>query len=439
MVAEESYRPEAEVLRGGPKPTLRIEGRGYFRGVKRIARLFIFALVLALLATPVAWSIGSVGIQSRADRSPGAPIAHAITTVTGVAISPLLATSALGAFQWIEADSPAARAALPWYAQPKFWIPALLIVAVCAAKDTFGVAVPPVLKKPLDALEVAENKFSGLIAAGAVIPIAMNEFSKLLVEQSAGAPAPMPAGLAMIPVLGVNWAPALDILTIPFGIAVFAVVWMASHAINVLILLSPWGAIDAALKSMRTALLGLLALTATIHPWLGALLSIVVIVFAYFVAGWSFRLTVFGAIVCWDFFTGRRGRFTPTGNANRMFSGSATAVPVRTYGRLVRRADGGLEFAYRPWLVRPERVVAVNAPPPTLAIGRGLFWSTIVSDAVGTLFLLPPRYRGHEEALVRMYAFGGGVRPAGLRKAWTSLKELIGGRSAEPAPATVVP
>ena len=39
-------------------------------------------------------------------------------------------------------------------------------------------------------------------------------------------------------------------------IAIFAIVWMASHAINVLILLSPWGAIDAALKSARTARLG---------------------------------------------------------------------------------------------------------------------------------------------------------------------------------------
>src|SRR6185295_4281527 len=106
--------------------------------------------------------------------SPAAPIATALSTITGIAISPLLGTSGYGAYKWFTAKDDAARAALPWYAQVKFWLPALLLVGVCAAKDTFGAMIPTGLKKPLDVLETVENKISGLVAACAVIPFAID-------------------------------------------------------------------------------------------------------------------------------------------------------------------------------------------------------------------------------------------------------------------------
>jgi hypothetical protein len=400
--------------------------------VKRIAPFLAVALIGVMFFGSVAWAATAAVTRPASDRSPGAPFASALSTVTGVAISPLLGTSAMGAYQWFAAKNEAAREHLPWYAQPKFWVPALLVVAACAAKDAFGAAVPAPLKKPLDTLEVVENKFSGLIAAGAVVPVAVDAFAKMYLQESAHtASTGATSGFAMIPALGLSWAPALDVLLVPLAVAIFAIVWMASHAINVLILLSPWGAVDAGLKAARTGLMGLLALTATINPWVGALLSVVVIIVAYFVAGWSFRLTVFGAIMSWDFFTGRRHRFVPESNANLMFSsGAFPGVPVRTYGRLGRRDDGGLEFVYRPWLIRPPRTITLPNTRAGLAVGSGLFFSIITSESGGALFLLPLRYRGHEATLVERYGFGGGVRAAGLRKAWHSLKDLIGGRTA---------
>jgi hypothetical protein len=361
-----------------------------------------------------------------------APIAGVISTVTGIAISPLLGTGAYGAYQWMAAKDDAARAALPWYAHWSFFGPALLIVAACAAKDAFGAVVPPGLKKPLDVLELVENKTSGLVAAGAVVPFTMATLSKMLVggKTAAAGVVLAPSGLAMVQVGAIDWSPVLSVLMVPFGIAVFAFVWMASHAINVLILLSPWGAIDAALKGLRTAVLGLLTLSATIDPWVGALLSLVVIAVAYLVAGWAFRLTTFGAIFSWGYLTRRSGRFTPGENDNWMFAGgNLPGVPVRTYGRLVERTAGGLEFHFRPWLVLPVRTAPV--PTTTLAVGRGFFLSTIVADSGDTFFLLPPRYRGHEDELVRAYRFAGGVREAGLRKAWSAMKELFGGSAAK--------
>lgn len=364
-----------------------------------------------------------------ADKSPGAPLAGAVSAVTGMAISPLLGTGGYGAYLYVTAKDETARAALPWFAQLSFWLPALVIVGACAAKDALGAALPPGWKKPLDVLETVENKATGLLAAGAVVPFTMASLSKMLVAQGpAVAPHLMPSGLAAIQVAAIDFSWLLNLLTVPFGVAVFALVWMASHAINALILVSPWGAIDAALKGARTALLGLVTLAATINPWVGAGLSLIVIVLAYFLAGWAFRLNVFAAVFCWDFVSGKRKRFAPTAAGSPMFSGSKltkAGVPVRSLGVLRNEPENGrLVFSYKPWLVLPVREVAVETAAP--CVGRGLFFSTI-DDGERTVMILPPRYRGHEETLVRVMEIEGGVKPAGLIKAWGALRDLFSG------------
>ncbi len=391
--------------------------------------LFSFLLVFA----PLLPAAEPAPAPAARDASPAAPIAAAISTVTGIAISPLLGTSGYGAYKWFTAKDDAARAALPWFAQVKFWLPALLIVAVCALKDSFGAIVPTGLKKPLDMLETIENKFSGLVAAGAVVPFAMDTLSKMVFAGGAGvAPELAHTGLATIHLAAFDLTWLLNLLTVPFGVAIYVLVWLASHAINVLIILSPWGAIDAGLKAGRTALLGLITISATMNPWISAILSLVVIVFAYFIAGWAFRLTIFGTIFTWEFVTRRCNRFAPAADSNAMFSGAHLAgVPIRTYGRLNRAAAGGLEFVYRPWLFLAPRRHVVVTPAAQLAAGTGAFFSDIVDSEDRTLFTLPPRYRGHEESLARLLAFGG-VRPIGLHKAWSELGEMLGGRAIKP-------
>ena len=397
--------------------------------MKRFPFACLLIGLLAVSFTPLRAATDAMS-ASAGDKSPASPIAHAVSTVTGLAISPLLGTGAYGAYQWFSAKTPEQKARLPWYAQTTFWLPALLIVGVCAAKDSLGAVIPPGLKKPFDVLEIVENKASGLVAAGAVVPFTMNSLSKMIADYHLAHPALHPTGLATI--ASIDWSWLLNILTVPLGIAVFAVVWMASHAINVLILLSPWGAIDAALKGARTALLGLIAVTATLNPWFSAMLSLVVILIAYLVAGWAFRLTIFGTIFSWDFFTIRKNRFTPAARENKLFSSAGltkTGVPVRTYGRLVSEPENGkLLFVYKPWMILAARTVTVPLAAPS--VGKGLFFSTI-RDGERTAFILPPRYRGHEDAVVRIYRLEGGVQDAGLLKAWGSLKELFGGSAAK--------
>ncbi|MCX6953167.1 MAG: hypothetical protein NTV51_13525, partial [Verrucomicrobia bacterium] len=82
--------------------------------MKRLSPVWLLALSLTLIAAPFAWAATAQPRAPAADHSPVAPLATAVTTVTGIAISPLLGTGAYGAYQWVAAKDEAARAALPW-------------------------------------------------------------------------------------------------------------------------------------------------------------------------------------------------------------------------------------------------------------------------------------------------------------------------------------
>jgi hypothetical protein len=393
--------------------------------MKRLVSLLLLcALVFSTVAPAVhANTQPAPAPAASAETSKVAEISTTLAAITGIAISPLFGTGAYGAYRYISSKDKSPEA-LPWFANPLFFVPALLIAGLCAAKDSFGAVFPPGWKKPLDVMETLENKLSGLVAAGAVIPLTMSSLSKLLVT-SAGAVEPgIPVGFAMIPVGAMDFSWLLSVVTVPAGVIIFAVVWMASHAINVLILLSPWGAIDAALKSARLAVLGLLTVTTQMDPKNGAVLSLVIIVAAYLVSGWAFRLTTFGTIFCWDFFTRRRRRFTPDTTENLLFSGNALTedVPIRTYGRLARVSEGKYAFRYRPWLLLPERKLELAAED--VRIQRGLIFVD-VSAREKVLFTLPPRYCGHEEELARIYRIDQ-IEDVGLRKAWGWIADTCG-------------
>lgn len=401
--------------------------------MKRFAPTALLLAALCMLTVPL-WAATKAPAKPKGNEVPsaGLELAKTATQVTGIAISPLLGVSTVGAYQWFSAHTPEEKAALPWFSNPLVWLGGFLLVGACAFKDSFGAMIPPGMKKPFDVLETVENKVSGLVASGAVIPVLVGTLSKAMAH---GAPAAALShhlnfgSLAFLHLGAVDTSWLLNLLMVPLAVAVYAIVWVASHAITVLILLSPWGAVDAVLKSARTALLGLVTATAFIDPVVGAALSVVIIVVAYFVAGWAFRLTVFGTVFCWDFFTARSKRFTPLADANLVFTArEIDGVPVRTYGRLCQAADGALTLRFKPWLVLPERTVAV--PREGIVVGKGVFYSEVLghdkeSDKVKTLLLLPPRYVGHEELFARTYRISG-TCDVGLRRAWGWIKEALG-------------
>lgn len=401
------------------------------------SRIFRIVLITVLLGSlPL---LGATQPLKGKDKSasPAVELSQTVAAMTGIAISPLLGTGVYGAYKYIKADETQ-RASLPWFANPAFFIPALLIAGLCAAKDSLGIVFPPGLKKPLDVAEVLENKMSGLVAAGAVIPFTMDSISKMITDHSSAINLHLPENLAVLNFAAMDFHWLLDIVTVPVGIAVFAMVWMVSHAINVLILLSPWGAIDAALKAARLSVLGLITVTAQLDPKSAGVLCLIIIIAAYFLSGWAFRLTVFGTLFCWDFFTRRSGRFALSGAENKAFSSTLLATkktPVRTYGYLVKGGEGKHVFRFRPWLFLPPRSVPVDTS--SAYVGHGMFFSSVYVGEKAML-ILPPRYQGHERAFAELYGLTG-VQEAGLRKAWSWLKEGFGftKRGSLPAPAGV--
>ncbi len=386
-------------------------------------------LALALLVCGVLLAVNAATNSPPPARSVGAPVkatpgveaAQALSTITGVAISPLLGVSAVGAWRYLHTPEEK-RARLPWFAQPWFWIPALVLVGIVAAKDVMGPALPTTLKKPFDVAEVFENKISALVAAGAFVPIIAAIFGSMSGEEC------MLGGtlLAMV-----DPAALLNVVTVPVAVFVFLVVWMASHVINVLILISPFATVDAGLKTVRLFLLGTVAMAGFANPYAGAAWSLVIFLSAYLLAGWSFRLTVFGTIFAWDLLTLRQKWFAPKLGANWMFTARKLhQVPVRTWGKLVRDETGQLALKYRPLLLLKAQTLAL--PPGQYVAGCGLVYPVLIrveGDKDKTILTLPPRYRTHEAELARIYGLAG-VRDVGIMKGfkavWGWLKELCG-------------
>jgi hypothetical protein len=383
------------------------------------------ALLLCVALFGAAAQAADSGSKPSSGKSaPGLEAAQAISTITGVAISPLLGVSGVGVVKYFK-TAPDKRAKLPWYAQPWFWGPALLLVALVFVKDTFGTALPTVVKKPFDIAEVIENKISGLVAAGAFVPLIAMIFTSAGGDDSAlyG-----DAGLAMV-----NLTPLLNVLTVPAAIAAFVVVWMVSHVINVLIIISPFTTVDAALKTLRVAALGSVAGTAFVNPYMGAAWSLLIILVCFLLAGWSFRLMVFGSVFTWDLVTFRKTRSKVDPESNWMFTArEVNKTPIRTYGRLSRGPQGELVLSYRPWLFLPRRMLTL--PSGKYAVGCGLFYSEIIEldgDSLPPVMTLPPRFRSHEEELSSIYLLAG-VQDIGVVKGfkafWNWLKELFGFR-----------
>jgi hypothetical protein len=386
-------------------------------------RLPIFAIVVFSMCLLTARA-GTTNAPAPAEKdSPGQQIAQTISLITGVAISPLMGVGAVGAWQYFHARTPEQKAGLPWFANPMFWAPALLLVAACFVKDSAGVALPAVLKKPFDVAETIEHKISGLVATGAFVPIAASIFHSS--SGGGGGAGFSAAGLAAI---DLSWL--YNALMVPVAMAAFFIVFLASNAINILILLSPFTAVDAALKVFRTSIIASVAVSSWANPWIGAAWALIVIAFCYLIAGWSLRLSHFGLVFIWDFVSRRCNRFTPDPAVNKMFLGrKIDKVPARTYGRLSRDEKGRLVLTYRPWLVLPARTLRL--PEARYAVGKGAFFSEIFQldgDSERIALLLPPRYRSHEEQLVAVYNFVD-VRPSGLHAAWQWIKSLFGGKT----------
>lgn len=339
---------------------------------------------------------------------PGVTLSEGVSEITGVAISPLLGVSAMGAWTYFKTEE-SERHRLPWYCHPYVWGTGLSLILICLLKDFLGAAAPALVKKPLDFAELFENKASALVASVGFVPLvalAMAQADKI--QPQAAAPLPG-TGMAVLPLAGIiDFSAHTPWISIPVALVAFGVVWLSSHAINVLIALSPFGIVDAGLKLGKLGLIALVAGSTAIHPYAGAIVSLALIFIALLLAGWSFRLTLFGTLMGSDFLLNKRAANGDLEDGVKGFLARRTdGVPVRTLVRLKSDAEGRPALSFHPWLVLPERRIEI--PESSMVVCRGLLHPTLAhvheetgAPARSSLILLP-RYRRLEEAIAGRY------------------------------------
>lgn len=353
---------------------------------------------------------------------PGVALTQGITEITGVAISPLLGVSSVGAWRYWKTPA-AGRASLPWYAQPWAWGTGLVLLVLCFLKDSLGTAVPGLLKKPFDMVELFENKASALVASGAFVPLVAQEMVKhLQAERAMEVPT---ASIAALGFVGIDAA----WLIVPVAVVAFLLVWICSHAINVLIILSPFSTLDALLKLARTGVLASVGLVYVIAPWLAAALCLVMIALAAWLAPAALRLAIFGSRYAADILLPWRGRKRATPEQPHAFTlGRVAGLPARTGGRMLLLDDGTMVFRYRRWCVLDERTIPL--PHGTRHVEKGLLSPALVHRAgeeeEAKVLLFLPRYRGHEERMVGHLKLHG-VRDHSLVRGFAALKEWLRG------------
>lgn len=436
------------ILEGGPPGIT-----GMILTLKNALTL-VLAAGAVLLASPAGWAAEVSPAQEqaqpplndtifgRAVRMERA-ISAALSSTTGLAISPLLGMGVLGLWQYAKAPA-GMRGELPWFAHPVAWGACFLLFFLRTVKDTAGIVVPEMLKKPLTVMEVMENQLSAAVVALAVLPVSVTAaVTGAAVPSSAGAFSGGAAGLcAVVPVSG--W-PLLVALMIPV-LLIFAMVSTVSHAVKCLLLLSPSSLVTAGIKFAKGGFLALFAVTAYLVPWVGLVLSVVIILICARLFGWAFRWNVYGTLFAWDFFSGRSDRPLGEGEPLRgFFFGGGSEVPARTYGEIHREGEE-LKFRYRPWLVFPERTHRLVLAGKWLGLRKGLLFPSVTSRPAGTvepprtMFEMRLRYRGHEDEVAARLGAGErlpsrviqGARNA-LAWLWEQVRgELGGGRAALP-------
>lgn len=356
---------------------------------------------LAMLALAVTVSRADVPpvppdapVSRAAPRLPGVALAEGITQLTGVAISPLLGVSGVGAWEYFTTDE-AKRADLPWFCHPVAWGIGFTILGLVMLKDVFGAGMPTILKKPLDVIELFEDKISAAVASAALIPFLDHELAKVFAKGDdpitlTGFAA---AGFATIDPVLAQSPTLLLVLLVPFSLIAFFAVWLSSHALNVLLLFSPFGLLDLFLKTSRVLFIGFLALLSAVAPVLAAILCGILILVALWFAPRTFRLCVFGSVMSADLLRSLVRQSDRHEKTRGFLARRVGGLPALSFGRL-DQMDGKVTFSSRFLLLGPARRVALP-DSDRLDLEKGMIFPSIREDqgesekTVALVHLLP--------------------------------------------------
>lgn len=375
-------------------------------------------------------SAAPAGVEGRAG-----VLAESLSQLFGVAVSPLLVFSTIGAIEYWSIPS---GGSVPLHARPMVWGSFMMVLLLSFLTSLKGLVLPSPLTPVFDAVKYFEEHASGLLAAGILIPTV----AKTMDAAAAALPATA-AGSAYLHAGFLDFAQGIFVQAML--LFVFLAVRIVSMTFDALILISPIAFVDAVLRSIRMSIVlggsALALILLKMEPWgpfvLLALIAMLVI-FCLAVAGWCVRLNLFAASCAWDILTLRWWRTRAERGPIRAFAANGRlGPPVRTRGSIVVGEDG-VQFRWRPWFVLPPRAVKVSTE--SVSVIRGIVISSIVrelgDDRRTDLLHLPPRYRSHHETVANRLGVQvgeGGLR-RGIRAAWRFIKGMFSRKAAEPSP-----
>ena len=413
-------------------------------------KVFLFTAIIAALWSATGFFNPNAFGEDSAERQEksflglfgeeGEALAEEISKAVGVSISPLLGMSVLGGYNYW--TTPAEdRNQLVWHNSPVFWGPLLVILLAFIAKDSVKTVLPipkPVLA-PLDALEALENKASGLLGLPVVLSsitgIEPGEIGSLVQKASLSLFSIAHAGEGIGELALSDPVSVVKIALIAVFVSFcFFLVWLVSHTINVLILLCPFSTIDFMLKAFRNSVIAVLLGASLLNPYFGLAVSLVIVIVAYFAAGWSFRFMVFGSLFSYDILMRRSKKYDPDDSEIRVFAGKDLPdVPSMTYGTLKKGDESVLEFTYKPWLVLPSRKIRTKEQSDNYEIGKGTLSPIVLKpkedeNSHSILFRLRSMYKSHEESVaeaLRISSIRDVTVGKGIREGWKWLGEQL--------------
>jgi hypothetical protein len=384
----------------------------------RLGKIILASLVIVMATTPAGYSQADAVptmAPSHFSASSVGSIADTISTATGAAISPLLVVGTLGAWKYFRAEVND-RGNLPWFCHPAVWGLALFFSGLLLLKTTGKLVIPAPLAAPLDAVDHLARHTAGPVSGiGVALPIsvqAINSFGAL-VQPREGIVTASLLPLTSIPAWGVTFAVTLF---------VFTVVWMSFNAVDTLVMLCPFGPVEFVSKLIKGAVLLLILVLTLFSPILALVFCGLIIAIATKVAGWAYRITIFGFVLMYDLLMPGSARKRIDVSAPHAFvKCKSLKIPARTYGRIASN-NGVLIFQYKPVFFAPRR--AVSLPNVERYIVKGLLMSGI-HDAQKTKELckisFPPRYKKHEEAIAASLGFTD-IRDCSLVRGWKAMK-----------------
>ncbi len=336
------------------------------------------------VSTPQAPTVQPHLISPSADKtaeSRAGAITSGITQITGLAINPLLVLIVIGVLDW---QSLPEGATPLLHANPWFWGSLCALLAFSLGLRLLTPLIPG-FGKLLKGVILVEQKIMGLLTAGLLIP------TIALTMENTGLTSSDHAQVAVAGIFGTSGY-------VVAGLLIYSVVWVVSHVIDSLVLLSPFALIDATLLTMRTTLLAILGVAYWIEPAFSAGICCVLIVICFLIAGWCIRINILASTFAFDLLTLRCKWMRPNQWPIRVFiTGKSGLAPTRTRGLLERDPDG-LRVRWRRFYWPIKRSTVLHRGSAKLV--RGVVWSELYAESspkVLVTLILPPRYFNHDQ------------------------------------------